>query len=102
MKYRFALRWPESAIKDYDELIAIEKKLIENLSEVGEVDGHDAGLGEVAVFILTDDPKITFSEAMAILGDSDHWLSVRAAYREITQSHYIRLWPEDSSDFKII
>jgi hypothetical protein len=101
MKYQLVLQWSGSSLKDYDEMIAIENKLIEKLSKGSEVDGHDAGSGEVNIFILTDDPELTFSEAKAILGSSDRWLSVRVAYREVAKSHYIRLWPEDLAVFRI-
>jgi hypothetical protein len=101
MKYQLVLQWPESSIKNYNETIVIENELIENLSKGSEVDGHDAGSGEVNIFILTDNPELTFSEAMAILGNSDHWLNARVAYREVSQSHYIILWPEDLTDFRI-
>jgi ribosomal 30S subunit maturation factor RimM len=102
MKYQLVLQWSGSSLKDYDETIAIEDKLIENLSKGGKVDGHDAGSGEVNIFILTDDPERTFSEAKAILGNSDRWLSVRVAYRKITKDHYTILWPEDLTDFDVI
>jgi hypothetical protein len=101
-KYQLVLQWPGSSLEDYDEMIAMENKLIENLSEGSEIDGHDAGSGEVNIFILTDDPELTLSEAKAILGNSDCWLSVRAAYREITKDHYTILWPEDLTDFGVI
>jgi hypothetical protein len=102
MKYKLVLQWSGSSLKDYDEMIAMENKLIENLSMGSEVDGHDAGSGEINIFILTDDPELTFSEAKAILGNSDRWLSVRAAYREIPEDHYTLLWPEDLTDFDVI
>ena len=101
MKYQLVLQWPGSSLKEYDEMIAMENKLIEGLSKGSKVDGHDAGSGEVNIFILTDDPELTFSEAKAILGDSNQWLSVRAAYREGAESHYTILWPEDLTDFAI-
>src|SRR5262252_2262762 len=101
MKYQLVLQWPVSSLKDCDELIAIENKLIESLSLGSEVDGHDAGSGEVNIFILTDDPELTFSEAKVILGNSDPWLNVRAAYREVAKGHYITLWPENLTDFRI-
>src|SRR5262245_52379044 len=83
MKYQLVLQWPGSSLKDYDEMIAMENKLIEDLSKGSKVDGHDAGSGEVNIFILTDDPELTFSEAKAILGNNDRLLSVRVAYREV-------------------
>jgi len=101
VKYQLVLQWSGSSLKDYDEMIAMENKLIENLSGGSEVDGHDVGSGEVNIFILTDDPELTFSEGKATMGNSEHWLSARVAYREITKSHYIILWPEDLTDFAI-
>src|SRR5262245_66351644 len=71
MKYQLVLQWPGSSLKDYDEMIAMEKKLIESLSEGSEVDGHDAGSGEVNILILNDDQELTFSSDKTILGYSD-------------------------------
>jgi len=101
MKYQLVLQWPASSIQDYDDMVAMENKLIENLNEGSEVDGHDAGSGEVNIFILTDDPELTFSEATAILDSSDYWLNVRVAYREVAKSHYIILWPKDLTVFRV-
>jgi hypothetical protein len=101
MKYQLVLQWSGSSLKDYDEMIAMENKLIENLSEGAEVDGHDTGSGEVNLFILTDNPELTFSEVKAILGSSDRWLSVRVAYREVAKSRYTILWPEGLTAFRI-
>lgn len=102
MEYQLVLQWPGPSLKDYDEMVAVENKLIENLSEGSEVDGHDVGSGEVNIFILTDNPELAFNEAKGILGNSDHWLNVRAAYREITQDYYTIFWPENSTEFDVI
>jgi len=37
-------------------MIEIEDALIQGLSEGNEVDGHDAGSGEMNIFIRVDDP----------------------------------------------
>jgi len=95
MKYQLVLQWPASSIQDFDAMIAIENKLIENLGEGSEVDGHDFGSGEVNIFILTDDLKRAFSEVEASLNNDDSWPNARVAYREITKDHYTILYPED-------
>ena len=102
MKYQVALQWPFTSIKDYDALVEIEDALIANLSGESEVDGHDAGSGEMNIFVMTDRPQTTFDEIKAILSSRELWLSVRAAYREVTGSDYTILWPEGLTEFKIL
>jgi hypothetical protein len=101
MKYQLVLQWPASSIKDYDAMIEVEDALIEKLSESHEVDGHDAGSGEVNIFIRTEDPKRAFNEAKVILGTRDYWVGARVAYREVAGSEYTILWPKDLTEFKV-
>ncbi len=101
MKYQLVLQWPASSIKDYDAMIEVENALVEKLSEANDVDGHDAGSGEVNIFIRTDDPKRAFNEVKAVLGTRDFWVDARVAYREVTGSEYTILWPKDLTEFKV-
>jgi len=85
-------------------MIEVEDALIERLSEESEIDGHDAGSGEVNIFILTDDPERTFNEVKAILGSRDFWVDARVAYREVSMSKYSKytiLWPKDLTEFTV-
>jgi hypothetical protein len=101
MKYQLVLQWPATCIKDYDALIEIEGVLSDNLSQNSEVDGHDAGSGEMNIFIHTDDPVATFNEIQAALGTRDFWLDARVAYRKIEGSKYTILWPKGLNEFKV-
>jgi hypothetical protein len=101
MKYQLVLQWPASSIKDYDAMIEVEDALIEKLSEANDVDGHDAGSGEVNIFIRTDDPKRAFNEVKAILGSRDFLVDARVAYREVAGSEYTILWPKNLSEFEV-
>ena len=101
MKYQLVLQWPASSIKDYDAMIEVENALVVNLSPANDVDGHDAGSGEVNIFIRTDDPKRAFNEVKAILGTRDFWVDARVAYREVAESGYTILWPKDLTEFKV-
>ena len=82
-------------------MIEIERVLSEKLSENSEIDGHDAGSGEMNIFIHTDNPVATFKEVMSALGSRDFWVNARVAYREIANDKYSVLWPEDLTEFKI-
>jgi hypothetical protein len=101
MKYQLVLQWPATSIKDYDTLVEIENVLTESLSEGSEVDGHDAGLGEMNIFIHTDNPVAAFNEVKSVLGSRDFWVDARVAYREIVKSEYTILWPKDLNEFKV-
>ena len=45
---------------DLDALVALEDRLEQDVNGAYEVDGHDAGAGEMNIFILTDDAVSTF------------------------------------------
>ena len=101
MRYQLVLQWPAASIKDYDAMIEIEDALVEKLSDENEVDGHDAGSGEMNIFIRTDKPKEAFNEVKNILGSRDVWVDARVAYREVSGSEYKILWPKSLTEFKV-
>jgi hypothetical protein len=101
MKYQLVLQWPVSSIQDYDAMIAAEDALIYVLPEGSEVDGHDAGSGEVNIFIHTNAPAQVFDALKPTLADSGLLASARAAFREQSQGEYIVLWPKGLETFKV-
>jgi len=101
MSYQLVLQWPAASIKDYDAMIEVEEVLIERLSNAHDVDGHDAGSGEVNIFIRTEDPNRAFNEVKAILGGRDTWSDARVAYREVGGSEYTILWPTSLKEFQV-
>lgn len=101
MKYQLVVQWPSTSIKDYDVMIKAEDALIERLSELHEVDGHDAGVGEMNIFILTNDFGTAFDEVKAVLQDEELWVDARVAYRDVNDSEYTILWPEGLREFNI-
>ena len=94
MKFQFILQWPALSIKDYDSLIEIEDLLIQKLAKRTQVDGHDAGSGEMNIFLFTNDPEATFKEVKGILGKHPSWPSVRIAYRNVSQG--------EKRDFEVV
>lgn len=99
MRYQLVLQWPAKSIDDYDTMIEIENVLSGKLSGDSEVDGHDAGTGEMNIFIHTNEPVGAFTEVKAALGTRDFWVDARVAYREIAKSEYTILWPKDLTNF---
>ncbi len=101
MKYQLVLQWPASSLREYDAIVDIENTLIEKLSESHDVDGHDAGCGEINIFIRTEDPHGAFYEAKSILGSRDFWVDARVAYHELSKEQYTILWPKNLTQFDV-
>lgn len=102
MKYQLVLQWSASSVDDYDSIVLLEDSLIEELPSDCEVDGHDAGSGEVNIFILTDSPTKTFEEVKDILKKSDAWSDVRIAYRDLERTEFTILWPTNLKEFEVL
>jgi hypothetical protein len=101
VKYQIVIQWPASTINEYDEMIEVEDVLIDRLSELHQVDGHDFGEGKMNIFLHTNNFKNAFAEVKAILEENGHWDGVRVAYREINKNKYIVLWPIGLKDFSV-
>lgn len=101
MKYQLVLQWPAASIKDYETLVEVEEVLVEKLNDGSDVDGHDAGSGEMNIFIHTDDPEVTFSAVKRAIGTRDFWVNARVAYRECAGNTFTVIWPKGVSDFKV-
>jgi len=101
MKYLLVLQWPATSLEDFDAMIEIEDALTEKLSGEHEIDGHDAGSGEMNIFIWTDNPEMAFSEVKRILGSRDCWSDARVAYREDGGDDYTIMWPKDLTEFDV-
>jgi hypothetical protein len=47
MRDQLVLQWPTVSEADYDRLISLEEMIEDGLGEIGFVDGHDFGSGEM-------------------------------------------------------
>src|SRR5438309_880897 len=81
MKYALVLQWPMNSIRDYDVMVGFETALIDALRDGSEIDGHDAGSGEMNIFISTDRPAEAFAELKVALVAHDLFTDIRVAYR---------------------
>jgi hypothetical protein len=100
MKYQLVLQFSVASIEDYDLLISLEDRFAESLGDLGYVDGHDAGTGEMNIFIVTDQPERTFERVKANL-NRDCYQSAKIAYREIGKDQYTILHPQGLDRFAI-
>jgi hypothetical protein len=101
MEYQLILQWPASSIKDYDTMIEIEEAVIKGLGTLGNVDGHDAGSGEMNIFIFTDHPQLAFDRIKSLLGTRDFMPDLKAAYRQTGTDDFAIVYPDDLAQFSI-
>ena len=98
--YQLVLEFEGDSLEGFDRVIGFEDLLVTALAS-DEVDGHDVGQGILNIYILTDDPRRCFSEAMRAL-DGAEPAPTAAAFRAKKEGSYVRLWPaNDSSPFKL-
>jgi hypothetical protein len=87
MKFRYSqelvLQLPGHSLKDYDALIELENRIAARIGTLGQVDGHDMGVGEMNIFIHTDYPKLAFRQITAVIGTKDFMPELKAAFRSI-------------------
>ena len=102
MKYQLILQFAAESVGDFDRLVNLEKKLMQELASVGEVDGHDLGQSEFNIFVLTDEPAPTFEKARRCIEKQASQFDWRAAYRELTSDAYVILWPPGLHEFNVV
>ena len=100
MRYHLVLQFEANTMDDFDQLVILEDKLIEELGSVATVDGHDFGSGEFNIFVLTDEPPTAFSAAHRVV--INHGVqNVMRAYRELVAHDYVILWPPSLTEFTV-
>ncbi len=98
MRYQLVLQFRGDSLADYDQMIALEDRLIEDLGRSAKVDGHDCGSGETNIFIFTTGPAATFWRVRQRLKQENRLEAVTAAYRQVDGEQYTVLWPEGSTE----
>jgi hypothetical protein len=101
MKYTLVVQWPASSIADYDAMLSTERALMEALPDGSEIDGHDAGAGEINIFVVTNAPLKVFETIKLVLADLDLLTTARVAFRGDSNSKYTILWPAGLEIFSV-
>ena len=101
MQYQLVLQLPASSIKDYDEMVELEEAIMGSIGNLGTVDGHDAGSGEMNIFILTNHPMPAFERIKHLLGTRDFMPDLKVAFRAIGKDEFTILHPAGLARFAI-
>jgi hypothetical protein len=101
MRYQLVLQFRGDSLADFDQMITLEKRLIDELGDSAKVDGHDCGSGEANIFIFTSDPEETFLRVRQTLHREGRLESAAAAYRPVhgeqLSEEFTVVWPEGSA-----
>ena len=88
------LQFPFSGLSDYDQMIVLEEALIAELGNKVLVDAHDAGIGQMNIFIHTNDPKPIFDKILSSHGSDPMFSRMKAAYRGFGTEKFTVIWPK--------
>ena len=101
MKYQLVLQFPAASIEDYDALILLEDVILARLGDLGEVDGHDAGVGEMNLFVHTDSPERAYQTIKAFPEFARFGGDAKVAYRALDAGDFHVLHPAGLADFTV-
>ena len=100
-EYQLVFQLPGSSRSDFEDLIALERELRTAVSDLGLVDGHDMGVGEMNIFVLTSRPVQVFERARTMSGINRAMPRMKVAYRSIGGDEYEILHPLGLSKFEV-
>ena len=89
--YQLVFQLPGSSQLDFEEMIDLERELRSAVGDLGEVDGHDMGQGEMNIFVHTASPIRLFESVRSLPGISRALPRLKVAFR-----------PLDGDDYKIL
>ena len=93
MNYQLVLQFPVSSEHEFESIISLETTLIAHLANLAKVDGHDAGSGEMNIFILTDNPEETFENIKDLVQKHKSPSCTAAAFRKLDEDEDTVMWP---------
>jgi hypothetical protein len=97
--YQFA--YIDGDLEQFNKMIELEDQLIEATADdpIAEVEGHDAGSGQMNIFLMTNAPQDAFDRLRPIIKASAAARSwgYRAAYRRVDGEEYHDLWAADGA-----
>lgn len=95
--------WSDSDLRRYDEIIALEGAIDSAVgaSSLAAVDGHDAGVGEMNIYLFTNEPQRTFAALRPLVERLSKPLTYKVAYRDLDDEAFHILWPEGLKEFDV-
>jgi hypothetical protein len=99
--FQLVLQFEVHELDDFDQLVMLEGFLSDRLHPGAKVDGHDMGMGEFNIFILTRTPSKAFEQAKSVVVDRYPDRTFKAAYRALDAERYVVVWPLGLQHFEV-
>ena len=95
--------WPDADLASFEHIADLELRIEALLAAVDEgcLDGHDAGSGELNIFILSNMPEQTFHRIQPLIEEWAPRSDVRVAYRRLDDNAFTILWPPGLGTFDV-
>lgn len=100
-EYQLVFQLPGSSQVDFEDLTRLERELRSEVGNLGTVDGHDMGLGEMNIFVLTRSPIQFFERALTLTGIRRAMPRMKVAFREVEGEDYEILYPPGLYEFEV-
>ena len=91
--YQLVFQLPGSSQLDFEEMIGLEGELRSAVGNLGEVDGHDMGQGEMNVFVRTASPIRLFESVRSLPRVARALPRLKVAFRLLDSEDYEVLYP---------
>jgi hypothetical protein len=102
MEFQLVVQFRPTTPLSFEDVMAIEDAIIDELGDSASVDGHDIGSGEFNIFICTDNPTGSFQRLRELLQKTKPDGAMNVACRGVNDEEYIVLWPPNLKQFSII
>ena len=99
--YQLVFQLPFSSTGDYDAMVSLEGRIARELGALGDVDGHDAGTGQMNVFVHTGRPEAAFERVARALWPGGLPPGLKVAFRPLDGDAYTVLHPPGEVDFVV-
>jgi hypothetical protein len=100
-RYQLVIQLREENSRAFEDMLRLENALAAVLGDLVDVDGHDAGSGEINVFTFTDSPIVAFERMTAIPELARLLPRLRVAYRAVDAEDFETLHPPGIYSFEI-
>ena len=91
--YQLVFQLRGSSQLDFEEMIALEEELRSAVGDLGDIDGHDMGQGEINIFVLTPSPIRLFESVRSLPGVARAMPRLKVAFRPLDGDDYEVLHP---------
>lgn len=99
--YQLVFQLRGSSQHDFEEMIALEQELRSVVGDLGEVDGHDMGQGEMNIFVHTASPIRLFDNVRSLPGVARAMPRLKVAFRPLDSEDYEILHPPGTYRFTV-